>query len=354
MSLPKDLSVLGVEVPIGSLEKELKKLWEADDARTNASLINFAIYSENGSDLVRNSEIAGEITREHACRAILIGIDTYCEETGIRAWITAHCHLAGGRKSVCSEQLAFHLTGRAVGRFRNTVFAHLNSDLPLVFWWQGELSGRFNERLYGLINRLVVDSSEWGDLAGQFDLVDGAMRDSGLVVQDLSWTRIYHYRLAVAGVFDEPVALAGLESVRQVKVKVHPKHRVSGLQLLAWLAVQAGWELSCDLIADGGADSFRFAKKGGDLVDACVVQDEESAPVGALEICGPEVEVHIQREPGATLLRQRLTVGGVALVDRSSPADADGAGELVADQLSRGGKNSLFKKVMPTFLKLLK
>ena len=66
---------------------------------------------------------------------------------GLRAWITAHCHLAHGRKSVCCEQIAFYLTGKVTGRFRNTVFAHLNSDLPLVFWWQGELSEILTERL---------------------------------------------------------------------------------------------------------------------------------------------------------------------------------------------------------------
>ena len=132
-SIPSNCPELGVEVPIASIEKELHKLWEQDEAQTNASLMNLAVYSERCGGLLENSKILRELTREHACRALLIEIDRSVTDPSLRAWITAHCHLAEGRKSVCCEQVAFRLTGRVTGRFRNTVFAHLNSDLPLVF-----------------------------------------------------------------------------------------------------------------------------------------------------------------------------------------------------------------------------
>ena len=56
--------LLGKEVPIEKVERELRLLWEADDARTNASLINLAIYSEDETALVDNSNIIRELTRE--------------------------------------------------------------------------------------------------------------------------------------------------------------------------------------------------------------------------------------------------------------------------------------------------
>jgi len=161
MTVPHNTAILGVEVPIAEIEKELRQLWEVDSARTNASLMNLAVYSEKEGALGANSDIVRELTREHACRALLVGLDRSMEERSIRAWITAHCHLAHGQKSVCCEQIAFHLTGVSRGRFRNTVFAHLQSDLPLVFWWQGDLSPVFSEGLYRRIDRLIIDSSEW-------------------------------------------------------------------------------------------------------------------------------------------------------------------------------------------------
>lgn len=352
MAVTLNTADLGTEVAIGSIEKELKKLWEADEARTNASLINFAVYSEDSNALSVNSESVREITREHACRAILIGIDRDCEETSIRAWITAHCHLAHGRKSVCSEQLAFHLTGKAIGRLRNTVFAHLNSDLPLVFWWQGELSERFNERLYSLIDRLVVDSSQWSDPLQQFRLIQSAMKDGPLIVQDLSWTRTYHFRLAIAALYDDPMLQDTLLGIQKISITCHPRNRTSGLQLLAWMAVQAGWKLTKDLVSDGCANSYRFEKSNGELLDACLVLDENSAQVGELLIKSPSAEVRVSRDPNSNLVGQHVKMEGHSL-DRHAPADSQNIVELVADQLSRGGKNSLFRKILPQFMELL-
>ncbi|MFN7343291.1 MAG: glucose-6-phosphate dehydrogenase assembly protein OpcA, partial [bacterium] len=112
------------------------------------------VYSEKSGSLLENSRIINELTRDNACRAILVEIDRN-EAASLRAWITAHCHLSHGQKSVCCEQISFRLTGRVTGRFRNTVFSHLNSDLPLVFWWQGELSDVFTERLASVMDRLI-------------------------------------------------------------------------------------------------------------------------------------------------------------------------------------------------------
>ena len=78
---------------------------------------------------------------------------------GARAWIQAHCQInRRGEKSVCSEQISFFLTGRSPGLLRNVVFAHLDSDLPLAFWWRGEFSDAFEERLYSRIDRLLFGS----------------------------------------------------------------------------------------------------------------------------------------------------------------------------------------------------
>ena len=193
--------LLGKEVPIEKVERELRLLWEADDARTNASLVNLAVYSEEETALVDNSNIIREITREHACRALLIGLDRDKKDATVRSWINAHCHLAHGQKSVCCEQIAFHLTGHSRGRFRNTIFAHVQSDLPLIFWWQGNLSNIFRESLYRRIDRLVIDSSSWSTPNEQFGKIGEAIEKVNLVVQDLSWARTYHFRLAIASLY---------------------------------------------------------------------------------------------------------------------------------------------------------
>jgi glucose-6-phosphate dehydrogenase assembly protein OpcA len=342
-TLPAVCPELGTEVAVSEIDKELRKLWEKDEARTNASLMNLVVYSEATDGLLRNSAIIRDLTREHACRAILVEIDRSVPEPGLRAWITAHCHLAQGTKSVCCEQIAFHLSGRVTGRFRNTVFAHLNSDLPLVFWWQGELSDVFTERLVSVMNRLIIDSSGWRDPAAGFRKIDEATQmNRELVLQDLAWTRSWQFRVGLAGLFDDPIAQAALPGLRGGRIVHHPQHRNSALQLAAWLSLQARWQ---PVGRDG--ESFQFESKSG-LKTIRLEADEASAPLGRLELEAENLAVRVCREAGAAHVLREIETADY-LANSLSPADPDDAAQLVALQLSRGGKNSLFQKILPRF-----
>ena len=351
---------LGQEVPVAAIDKELRKLWEADDARTNASLINLVTCSEESGSLRKNSAIIRELTREHACRAILVEFDRTVEEPSIRSWITAHCHLSEGRKSVCCEQIAFAFTGRVTGRFRNTVFAHLNSDLPLVMWWQGELTSVLTERLTHVVERLVVDSSSWSDPRASYARLDEVVEAGNLklMVHDLAWTRTWQFRLAVAALFDEPVALAALPAVRSVRLVFHPDFRASALMLLAWLSIQAGWSFGRELDLaverrDGAKQSFAFESPAGTPVEVVLEADPAAAPIGLLELSASQVAIRVSRDAGSSRLVRELDCQGSGCHTSVAPADPDDAAGLVGSQLARGGKNTLFRKVFPRFLELL-
>lgn len=350
---------LGREVSVGSIDKELRKLWEEDEARTNASLINLAVYSEVPGALEKNSEAVRELTAEHACRALLIGIDRSAPEASIQAWITAHCHLSHGMKSVCCEQISFALTGKATGRLRNTVFAHLASDLPLIFWWQGELSPIFEDRLYSLVDRFVFDSVDWSDPKESFgrihEAIESATKD--LVVQDLAWTRSYQFRVSIAALYDDPLVLAALPKVEQVEIIHHPANRGTALQILAWLAVQAGWRdgVELNLAVDrhsGNKEGFSFEGPGGISIAATLTADENAAPLGLVSLQGGGVTLSVKRDAGDSHLMRRIECSG-HLVEAPGPVDPDDSVGLIGEQLSRGGKNSLFQKILPRFRQLL-
>lgn len=333
-----------MEVKVSEIDHELHKLWEQDDARTNASLMNLVVYSERNGGLLENSRIINDLTRDNACRAILVEV---CrdEETSLKAWITAHCHLSHGMKSICCEQIAFRLTGRVTGRFRNTVFSHLNSDLPLVFWWQGGLSDVFTERLASVIDRLIVDSSMWTDPREEFARIQEAMEgNTGLVVQDLAWTRCWQFRVGIASLFDNAIAQASLDRIDTVRIRYSKGNYNTSLQILSWLAVQADWNHIGD---------FVFEAKNGSRIKAEVTESEESSPLGLVEFCSGKTRVRVSHEKGSTHLLREIVCGDYH-VSSLSPADPEASEELVAQQLSRGGKNSLFLKVLPLFLQLLK
>ncbi|MFC5050055.1 glucose-6-phosphate dehydrogenase assembly protein OpcA [Rubritalea spongiae] len=353
MSVPNDCTILGKEVEIGEIDVELKRLWEADEARTNASLMNFAVYSEDSSALSKNSEMVREITREHACRAILVAVDRDDPEVGMRAWVTAHCNLANGNKTVCCEQLAFHLAGRVSGRFRNTIFANLQSDLPLIFWWQGELTERFDDRIYSLIQRLVVDSADWANPLEQFQRLKEPMLNENLVVQDLSWTRTYHIRLGIAAMFDDPHAQDVITGIQKVNIVTSPDCETSGIQLLSWIVTQCGWLPAQELIeTEAARGSYHFENTHGGVIEAKVTAEEDSSPISLVEIIAGDVRLSVTRPKGDHLIHLRVEADGY-VSEQSTPADSMDSVGLMRDQLSRGGKNSLFRKVLPTFMELL-
>ena len=342
-TLTDEYAELGKEVPVSQIDHELRALWEQDDARTNASLMNLVVYTERKGGLLENSRIISDLTRENACRAILVEI-ARDEETSLRAWITAHCQLSHGQKSVCCEQIAFRLTGRVTGRFRNTVFSHLNSDLPLVFWWQGELSEVLTERLASVIDRLIVDSSAWADTkAGFARIAEATEGNTGVVVQDLAWTRCWQFRVGIAGLFDDNAAQAMLGEVSHIRIRHSPQDRNTAMQLLAWLAIQAGWKIT-------GAGQFET--KEGRRITAEIESSKDSAPLGMVELSSSTTTVRVSREKDSAHLLREIESGDYK-VSSLSPADPDSQESLVACQLSRGGKNSLFLKILPAFLELL-
>lgn len=346
-SIPNVCPELGIEVPVSAIDRELRKLWEQDDARTNASLMNLVVYSEKAGALIANSEIVRELTREHACRAILVAIDRDEPEPSLRAWITAHCHLADGRKSVCCEQISFLLTGRVTGRFRNTVFAHLNSDLPLVFWWQGELSDILTERLVSVMDRLVIDSSSWADPAAAFEkLEESAQSNPELVIQDHAWTRSWQFRVGIASLFDDVAAQQALPEIDSVEIIYHPDHRNSALQILAWLAVQAGW---CNRHS---ADGFAFESSAGHPIAVTLKTDSAAPPLSAVTLRAKNVTVHVCQKAGSSHVERHLEAAGYKATSLS-PIDPTTPAALVAVQLARGGKNSLYQKILPRFRAML-
>src|SRR6266850_1830604 len=135
---------LGLAVEINKIDKELKKLWaESAGAVTRASLIT-------------------KIAQNHACRAIVIGANPAAKENRVEAWISAHCHVSkAGGKQICSEQLSFLLEGPCTSLLPSIVFSHLDSDLPLHLWWQGEFHDPMDPQLWAWVDRLIYDSHDW-------------------------------------------------------------------------------------------------------------------------------------------------------------------------------------------------
>ena len=340
---------LGEEVPLPEIDRRLKALWDDSEARTRASLMNLAICSERPDALAENTEIVRELTREHACRALLLAVEAADDAPSVRAWITAHCQLGdGGNKSICSEQLSFLIHGCGHNLLANTIFAHTDSDLPLTLWWQGDFSGNWEPHLFTEIDRLVIDSSQWSDPLPQFAAVRRAWEHpaSEFSVNDLAWTRVLHLRMALAACFDDPAVLALLPQVESMDITCARGHALAGRMFAAWAAHRAGWAFAG---TDGTAFSFRAA---GRSLRVSFSETESATPVPTVTLRAPGLTVSLIHDAGSPFIHG-ITETASGTVERLTPCPCQTPAELVIERLRRGCNTRLYFTLLETVRALL-
>ncbi len=345
--LASSLEKLGQEVPLGRVDRELKKIWASDDGKTKASLMNFAIYSEDAGDLDRNLQLLDQITAEHSCRALLI----LCQPgrtPKARAWINALCRPYQGKLAVCSEQLSFVIEGGDAAVVQNIVFAHLESDLPLAVWWQGDLTSNFEERFYSEIDRLFIDSSQWSEPAAEFTMLEAAFHGdtSDFEIHDLSWTRSHFLRAAFASCFQDAVALRKLPLADKIEITHARGHRIGALLLAAWIARRLGCEI------DERSKAICFVKPEGGALSLRLTETAEGAPLRRVAISGPDLCAEARKAADSPFIQVRGTCDKHEH-DEMLPADPEDESELISSQLSRAHGTSLFISMVPMLRQML-
>ncbi len=340
-----DIARLGLEVPLSRVDKALKELWETDSAKTRASLINFAIYTEDAGGLGRNMELLETITAEHACRALLILNLPEAEQARARAYINALCRPYQGQQVVCSEQIAFLLERGSAESVQNIVFAHLDSDLPLVVWWQGTLTRHFDERLYSRIDTLILDSARWQDPATELDALTQALASgtADFDVRDLSWTRSHFLRMALAGCFQDALALERLPQVTGIEITHAAGQRMAALLLGAWIAERLGGE---------PAGGLEFKRAAGGSVHLALHERPDGAALQSLVLSGREVRIRIHRDVDSRFVHVCASCPDHEH-EEIYPADVESEAELIGEQLSRAGGRTLYAGMIPLLRRLV-
>lgn len=349
MPLTEDtLSCLGAEVPLPKIDRALKELWDSDVEKTRASLINFAIYSEDPESLAENNELLGKITAEHACRALLITCLPEARPQRARAWINALCRPYQGKQIVCSEQISFVLEGGDAAQVQNIVFAHLDSDLPLIVWWQGGLTKNFEERFYSRIDTLIIDSSTWADPRREFAGLAAAKaaETADFDVRDLSWTRSHFLRTALANSFQDVKARAHLPQIETIEITHAKGQRCAALMLAGWIALRLGASL------DNQQSGLVFARPGGQSLHVVLQESDSGCALQSLRLTAPCLEMAILRDGASAFVRTHATCEGHSH-EELLPADVVSAADLISEQLSRTGGNTHYSSVLPLMESML-
>jgi glucose-6-phosphate dehydrogenase assembly protein OpcA len=345
---------VGMAVDIEDIQRELKKLWSAEDNRmTRASLMNLAVYSEAPDSLGKNTSIISQITEDHACRAIVIAAAPAANESRVEAWISAHCHISrAGSKQICSEQVSFLLQGEQCGLLPNIVFAQLDSDLPLYLWWQEEFRAPMDPQLWAWVDRVIYDSQSWGDFDEQMRLVETAQQEARqrIVLCDLNWVRLVQLRLALAQFFDHRATHHHLEEIKTVSLEHAPGFRSTALLLVGWLAAQLDWNRE-----RGNRRSLGFRR--GEEEDGWSItislREKEGEPISSCRLTTESAEFHVVHKPGVDLLDVSFGRKAGRQMNQLLPAGSNDPVALVQEELRRGGPHRIYLRAVAQVRDLL-
>ncbi len=348
-------SSVGTRVDPEKIDKELKLLWESSEgATTRASLINLAIYSEANDALQRNSMLLQDITRDHACRAIVIAANRGAQESRVQSWINAHCHISrAGAKQICSEAISFSLEGRAVDQITKVVFSHLDSDLPLFFWWQGELRELDDKRFWGHVDRLFVDSADWRSPGQQVRLIHQICEQSPkTLIRDLNWTRFVYLREATAQFFDLPAAVEQIPALNELTVWHAEGARLTSFLFIGWLASLFGWKL--DRYNMERTELTMKNAEGGEITVKTSPASGAWEGIVSVHLAGPGSHFDIRCEDSsARHYITKMQLPGQQEFTRIMPMGSKKAVDLMNEELARASRSRAYPKALEAIQELL-
>jgi glucose-6-phosphate dehydrogenase assembly protein OpcA len=258
LSSSNALSGDDVRVNAFTIEKRLADIWreeqekEEEKAVTRAALWNVVAHTWHSDHHAFAAQILGRASASVPQRTIVVRADLNVAPE-LSSWISANCHLIGGGRQVCSEEVAIVAGGDRVHHIPPLVASLLLPDMPVAVWWLGDLPSEHHgyvESLLDPADRLIVDSSYFNG-AHDFELVSKIAEKTTTVPADLNWVRIEEWRTATAALFDPPSMRVRLEAVSRVRVTAGEDASLGaaaeGVLYVAWLIAQLGYQMQFEL-----------------------------------------------------------------------------------------------------------
>jgi glucose-6-phosphate dehydrogenase assembly protein OpcA len=203
----------GTDTSVAQIERELARLRDAtsqEGAQPNlrTSVMTHIAWAPPEWKGAAEETLAGMAER-HPSRTLLLVPDPAADD-GLDALVSIRCFPVGDR-AVCGEVIELTLRGKRAAAPASIVLPLLISDLPVFCRWRGEppFGGREFEQLFGIVDRLIVDTAEWPEL--RYDEL--AARFDQAAVSDLAWARTEPWRIELAkywpSIREQEIHLAG-------------------------------------------------------------------------------------------------------------------------------------------------
>jgi glucose-6-phosphate dehydrogenase assembly protein OpcA len=149
------------------------------------------------------------LAERHPSRTVIL-VPRPDDSDGVDADVSMRCFPVAGQ-AVCGEVIELHLRGARSLAPASLVLPLVISDLPVFLRWRGEpdFGGTQWRDLVGVTDRVIVDSSEWDELA----YADLGRFFGEAAISDIAWARTAPWRIELArhwpGIREQEVRIRG-------------------------------------------------------------------------------------------------------------------------------------------------
>jgi hypothetical protein len=156
-------------------------------------------------------DVLSGLAERHPSRTLVL-VPQPDAEDGLEASVEVHCFPVGEGRQVCTETIRIHLNGGATTAPESVVQPLFLPDLPAFLRWRGTpaFGERPFERLLDVIDRLIVDSTEWPELRRGYERLSGLF--DRVMVSDIAWARTSRWRAQLATLWP------GIADVHRIRV----------------------------------------------------------------------------------------------------------------------------------------
>ncbi len=226
----------------------------------------------------RARRVLAGLAERHPARTIFL-VPLPGRRSEIETDATVHTFELGGGREALSEVIEIRVRGDAARHPASLVLPLLISDLPVFCRWRGrpDWEGSAFGELAGVVDRLVVDSSEWPGLPDAYRPLAGVF--DRVATSDIAWRRTLPWRIALARRWP------GIRKAERLTVE---GPRADALLLAGWLRSRLRRPIS---LSRREADVLQAVR-----VDGEAVEPAPSPPVHPSDLLSAELDVYV-RDP---------------------------------------------------------
>ncbi|MDX6412683.1 MAG: hypothetical protein QOH23_93 [Gaiellaceae bacterium] len=151
------------------------------------------------------------LAERHPSRTIVL-VPEPDEADGLEANVSVEAFPSGEGRQICAETIRIQLKGDRASAPASVVQPLFLPDLPVFLRWRGVPS--FDsvpfESLIDVVDRLIVDSTEWPDLPAPYAGLASVF--DRVVVSDIAWARTSRWRRQLASLWP------GIAEVKRIRV----------------------------------------------------------------------------------------------------------------------------------------